>query len=385
MRSFLEDVTELLKELGMGTLMTKTVLIELAVRLGTLMFVALLCSILGWFTSGLVRWLIRRSFIPRRATSINEKLIDPLCSWFRFVGTFAIIALVGITRLLEPYPVLLRVANFLVSFSLIASVAWLLSRLFHQFIHAYGLELIQRWGRGINELFLVFETIVNVVIGFFALLACARHYSIDIGAIVAGFGIGTLAVSLAARETLEQLIGTFVLYLDNPFQPGDYLRVYVDKEFVFGRAESIGLRSTKLRAVGKGTLMIVPNSQLVKSGIENITRGKKIMVLLYLEFPKILTKNEQALVQQVVSRCSDTIYGIDPGSTDIRLHPDYEQRSTRARVTFFILGSNESSVDLRKRLLELANEKISQELLAQGLRFKIASEPTIYVDSPVIV
>jgi hypothetical protein len=51
-------------------------------------------------------------------------------------------------------------------------------------------------------------------------------------------------------------------------------------------------------------------------------------------------------------------------------------------VTFFILGSNEDSTQLRKRLLEVANEKISKQLVNYGIEFKM-NEPTIYVDSPV--
>lgn len=57
-------------------------------------------------------------------------------------------------------------------------------------------------------------------------------------------------------------------------------------------------------------------------------------------------------------------------------------QTTRTRVTFFILGSNDNSLQLRKRLLELANEKISKKLFSSGIEFTM-QEPTIYVDSPV--
>ena len=53
-----------------------------------------------------------------------------------------------------------------------------------------------------------------------------------------------------------------------------------------------------------------------------------------------------------------------------------------ARITFFILGSSENSLELRKRLLELANEKISKKLKSYEIEFTM-EEPTIYVDSPI--
>jgi hypothetical protein len=116
--------------------------------------------------------------------------------------------------------------------------------------------------------------------------------------------------------------------------------------------------------------------------IENITRGKKVMVLLYLDFMKPLPEQEKALIEQVIQESTETLFGIDPGSTKITLLHPKDKPGTRARVTFFILGSNEDSTQLRKRLLEVANEKISKQLVNYGIKFKM-NEPTIYVDSPV--
>jgi hypothetical protein len=126
----------------------------------------------------------------------------------------------------------------------------------------------------------------------------------------------------------------------------------------------------------------VPNSTLANLEIENVTMGKKVMVLLYLDFFRLLEDREQALVQQVINQSTDSVFGIDPGSTNITLMNNAEKQTTRARITFFILGSSENSIQLRKHLLELANEKISKHLLEYGIEFKM-QEPTIYVESPV--
>lgn len=106
------------------------------------------------------------------------------------------------------------------------------------------------------------------------------------------------------------------------------------------------------------------------------------MVLLYLDFTKKLEEREHALVQQVVKESANSLFGIDPGSTNIALIDNSNNQNTKARVTFFILGSNENSIQLRKRLLESANEKMSQKLKGFGIEL-IMQEPNIYVESPV--
>jgi hypothetical protein len=108
------------------------------------------------------------------------------------------------------------------------------------------------------------------------------------------------------------------------------------------------------------------------------------MVLLYLDFTKILGERERALVEQVVEDSTNALFGIDPGSTRVSLFETDNKPGTRARVSFFILGSSEDSIELRKRLLELANEPISKKLAGYGIEFS-STEPTVYVDSPVTI
>lgn len=166
--------------------------------------------------------------------------------------------------------------------------------------------------------------------------------------------------------------------------PGEYVRVNfnVQQPDVYGRIESIGLRSTKIRIAARNTLLIVPNSIMATKDIENISRGKKVMVLLYLDFKKVLEEQEKALVEKIVLETTNTLFGIDPGSTKIALLIPKDKPGSRARVSFFILGSNEDSTQLRKRLLELANKKITKQFGEHGIQFEV-TEPTIYVDSPI--
>ncbi|MEM6755264.1 MAG: mechanosensitive ion channel domain-containing protein, partial [Cyanobacteria bacterium P01_C01_bin.38] len=246
--------------------------------------------------------------------------------------------------------------------------------------------------------------------------AALKNYNL-VG-LIAGLGVGGLAVAFAAQKTLEQFLGTIVIYLDRPFTTGEYIHLPPGGKFtegIYGRVESIGFRSTKIRSSGKSTLIIVPNSILANVEIENVTRGKKVMVLLYLDFNQKLLDKGQALVRQVVEDSMESLFGVEPDSTkvvfenldldcnlifsdnsdaDIAATTDSstnllasdkaQSERTRARITFFLLGSNQNSLELRKQLVDLANEKVSHQLNNFGIEF-VMQEPNIYIEAPVTI
>lgn len=339
----------------------------------------LLSFLIGRYTPSIVRFSIRR-FSPHQVASIYDNLIDPLKGAFRVAGTSILISL-SMVWIQEPYRSLYEFFNPFVDLAVIGSVAWLASRLFRQFVRIYGIEIIRKFGREVDELLLVVETIANVMIGFIAVLAFAQSQQFNLIGLMASLGIGGLAIAFAAQKILEQLLSTIVLYLDRPFIPGDYIRL---SDGQLGRVESIGLRSTKIRTSAKSTLFIVPNSTLISMEIENVTRAKKVMVLLYLDFQRNLDNQGEAIVKQVIAESTDSLFGIDPGSTNISITEHPMRDTSRARVTFFILGSSENSIQLRKRLLELANQTISKKLAGFGIEFSM-QDPTIYVESPVTI
>ncbi len=348
-------------------------------RFLTFLLSILLSLLIGRYTPRIVRLIIFR-FSPQQVSSIYDNLIEPLKSAFRVAGTLILISL-SLVWIQQVYQGLYGFLKPFVDLAVIASVAWLASALFRQFVRIYGIELLRKLGREVDELLLVVETVANIIIGFIAVLAFAQSQQFNLVGLLASVGIGGLAIAFAAQKILEQLLSTIVLYLDRPFISGDYIRLTNGQ---LGRVESIGLRSTKIRTSAKSTLLIVPNSNLISMEIENVTHAKKVMVLLYLDFIQPLGDQDAALVKQVIAESTDSLFGIDPGSTNIYLKTDLKQETTRARVTFFILGSSENSIQLRKRLLELANQTISKKLTTFGIEFTM-QDPTIYVESPVTI
>lgn len=96
-----------------------------------------------------------------------------------------------------------------------------------------------------------------------------------ITSVIAGLGLGGLAVALAAQDTLRHFIGSFVLAGDKPFELDE--RIVVDGHD--GMVESIGLRSTRIRTLD-GHLVTIPNGELANRTIQNIGRRKHIRRLM---------------------------------------------------------------------------------------------------------
>ncbi|MGK7958094.1 MAG: mechanosensitive ion channel family protein [Crocosphaera sp.] len=271
--------------------------------------------------------------------------------------------------------------DFLINFSFVIFLIWTFSRVSRQLIKVYGINLFKQIGGDTTEILLALETIFNIIFGLITLSIFAYQYGVPLSGLLAGASISGLALSFAAQNTLQQLFGTVIIFLDKPFIQGEYIRL-PDNEKTFGRVESIGLRSTKIRTAGKNTLVIVPNSKMAEWQIENVTRGKKVMILIYLDFDHILNEYDKSLVKEINNKYINSFFGVEPetSSTIFLEHPD--KKVSRARITFFILGSTQSSIELRERMVEVSTNQIASELISHGLKFS-TNEPIISFESPI--
>lgn len=96
--------------------------------------------------------------------------------------------------------------------------------------------------------------------------------------LVAGLGIGAAALALAAKESIENLIGSFIIFSDKPFRVGDFVKV----DSFQGTVEKIGLRSTRIRTLEK-TFVTVPNKKMVDSVLDNLSLRTQQRVAIKLE------------------------------------------------------------------------------------------------------
>ena len=130
-----------------------------------------------------------------------------------------------------------------------------------------------------NQLVVFFKDFFKVLIVIFGLLLILKfslHY--PIGTLFTGLSIATAAIALATRESLENLIASFIIFFDKPFTTGDQVKV----QNITGHVEKIGLRSTRIRTDQK-TYVTVPNKQMVDSIMDNLSLRTQRKATIMLE------------------------------------------------------------------------------------------------------
>lgn len=108
--------------------------------------------------------------------------------------------------------------------------------------------------------------VLKIIIVAIAVVAVLGSLGYSVTGLVAGLGIGGIAVALAAQKTLENVVGAFAIGIDRPLREGDFVRI----DQTQGTVERIGLRSTRLRTQDR-TMVAIPNGKLADSVIERYT------------------------------------------------------------------------------------------------------------------
>jgi MscS family membrane protein len=114
----------------------------------------------------------------------------------------------------------------------------------------------------------------TVFIGLVAVITLLQHFGIDVASLVVSLGVGSLAVGLAAQDTLANMFAGFTLMLDRPFRIGDRVQLASGE---VGDVEAIGMRATRIRTIDDVTL-VVPNGLLVKERLLNLSHPSRRLV-----------------------------------------------------------------------------------------------------------
>ncbi len=197
-------------------------------------------------------------------------LLDPL-----EIFLIAFITIVGIDKL--RFPTALEFEIFETPFKsvvhgiaktiLIVVFIWLLLRII-DFISLVVKEKARLTG-GIkdHQLIVFFRDFLKVIIGIIgALMVLGMGFGFEVSKLWTGLGLAGAALALSLRESIENLIASFIIFFDKPFMAGDTVKV----SNISGAVEKIGLRSTRIRTDLK-TYVTVPNKQMVDSIVDNLT------------------------------------------------------------------------------------------------------------------
>ena len=228
-------------------------------------------------------------------------------------------------------------------------------------------EDAERRLKQINGITLILSFVIWSV-GFVFLL---DNLGFEISAVIAGLGIGGIAIALAAQAILGDLFSYFVIFFDRPFEIGDFI---VLGDFI-GTIEYIGIKTTRIRSLN-GEQVVVSNTDLTNSRIRNFKRMEKRRVAFKLGVIYQTTSRQLAeipkLVRDIIESQQDVVF--DRGHFQ-----SYGDFSLNFEFVYFVLSSEYNKyMDIQQSI----NLKVYEEFEKLGIEFAYPTQ-TLFVSKNV--
>jgi MscS family membrane protein len=312
----LRIVPQSLRDFWLDTPKWKVIAVVLLSALATLLLFVFHRAINRRETENRVGFLLRRALTPIAILVVVWSLKDFIDSQIFVSGAFSAVVVDMVTILINAGAVWLLWLVMLAIFERIVQARDIPENSFDAHLWRLGARTI--------------GTAASVVI----IGNAAKELGLPIYSVVAGLGIGGLAVALAIRPTLENLIGGIILYLDQPVRVGDFCS-FGDKT---GTVETIGVRSTKLRMLDR-TLITVPNAALADMQLINWAKCDQMLINTTIGL-RYETKNDQ--LRHVLVKFREMLHA----------HPKIHSETVRVRFA----GFGQSSLDIGVRIYALTRD-----------------------------
>jgi len=246
-----------------------------SLSLAMILFSSILGKIVYWFFSKVVR-----AFTRRTKTNLDDIIVDMIEEPI----VFAIIVTgiwFALSILVLPEMAASAISH---SYSLILAIltGWMASRLFDALYLEYLLPWADKTDNDLDDqLMPILRKGVKMMIWVLAIIIGLNNAGYDVGALIAGLGIGGLALAMAAKDTVSNIFGGVTIFTDKPFRLKD--RIVVSG--YDGTVEEIGVRSTRLKTLA-GRIVTIPNAKFADAPVENISvePSRKVVLVLGMTY-----------------------------------------------------------------------------------------------------
>jgi MscS family membrane protein len=245
--------------------------------MAAVMFLA--AVVLGWIAKRFLATVGRR-IISRTASELDDLILNILLEKIKWIAlvTGAYLASEEIAKSTTEADItarqLLGYANGIIFVCFVIVVTIVLIRIVDTSIKHAMERHARRTSSKLNEALLpLINRVVNILIATIALIIVLDHFGQDVSSLVVSLGVGSLAIALAAQDTLANMIAGFVIMLDRPFRVGDRIQLPSGE---VGDVYEIGIRSTKILDFDNNTI-VSPNADLIKGRIVNYSYPEQVI------------------------------------------------------------------------------------------------------------
>jgi MscS family membrane protein len=224
-----------------------------------------------------------------------------------------------------------------------------------------------------DQLIPVIRKALKATVGVIGFVWVVQLLGYSVSSLIAGLGIGGLAVALALQDTLANFFGSVFIFLDRPFTVGDWIRV----DDVEGIVEDIGFRSTRIRT-WPATLVAIPNKNMANATVDNWSKMPKRRVMQTVGVTYETTADQMEQAVEGIRDIVENDEGVDKEFIVVRF-TDFGDSSLNILVYYFTTAIPFADHTETKQRINLA---IMRLLRGMGLSIAFPTR-TLYFEGPV--
>jgi MscS family membrane protein len=307
-----------------------------------------------------IAWIVTRPllmlgmwFARRRASNLDAAIAELIKGPLRLAVTVGVFW-AGILAVRLALPVH-RFFMGLLSALLTLAITWTVMRLVDGVTRAMAIRLAERGQAVATSAIPLGRRIAKTFVVFVALLVVFQNFGFDMTGVLAGLGVGGLAVALAAQKSLENLFGGLSLIVDQPVRVGDTCR-FGDR---VGTVEDIGLRSTRIRTPDR-TIVTVPNADFSALHIENFAVRDRMLFTTTIGLRYETTPDQMRWLLRALRQVLLDHPKVDPDPARVRF-VKLAQSSLDVEIFAYVLTSDGNEfLEIREEILLRFMDVIAQ-------------------------
>lgn len=312
-----------------------------------------------WASGGIVKQLTKRT-----KNRLDDIIVDMVEEPVVFVVTISGIWY-GLNTLTLPELATRWIGN-IVQVLIVLSVAWLVGRVLDAIYQEYLIPIADQSENDLDDQLLpILRRGTKIAVWSLGIIVALNNAGYDVGALIAGLGIGGLALAMAAKDTVSNIFGGFTIFTDRPFKLHDRIQV----SGYDGTVSDIGVRSTRLTTLA-GRVVTIPNSKFADTPVENVTLEPSRKVVSNLGLTYDTTPEQMDKAMEILKK----IAGSNAGVEDNVIVSFNAFGDSAMNVLFIYYIKKESDILATQTSI---NMNILKEFSAAGLEFAYPTQ-TLY-------
>ncbi len=266
-----------------------------AISAAIIIGVIILAKITFWIFSKIVK-----KATAKTKSTLDDIIVDmieePIVTGIAILGFW-----IAFARLVFPdsFNLIIDKAFF---FAIIINITWLIARTINALIEEYIVPLTEKTENDLDDqLIPILKKSIRSVIWIIGIIVALNNAGFDVGAVIAGLGIGGLALAMAAKDTVSNVFGGFTIFTDKPFKIKDRIKI----GGFDGTVSEIGIRSTRLTTL-EGRVVTIPNAKFADSMVENVSLEPNRKVVLNLGLTYDTSAENMKLAMKLLKNIIDS-------------------------------------------------------------------------------